>query len=723
MNSIVNNNLEKLLKHSSSDISLDFPPKTLLETGNLPIEQIADLSLREGHRPGPLYCAHRWFARRPASQFRSIITALTLKENEADKFWERYLSDIDLKGLIILDPFVGGGTSLIESRHCNARVIGYDIDPVASFITGFELSAASFQEDNPLLEVICNQIKEKISKYHKTKVEGTGECDVLHHFWVQVYSCPECNYKFELHPNYQLAYNKKKQLQWVFCKDCYSIYEISIEESEVNCCSKKTRIKDGTFHLGKATCPSCKFSFKIASQELNGKKPEWKLFAQEYILKKGKTIHRKFKSITERDLLLFHKAEKGLKKIEEINGPFSPGRPVPSDRIDPRPINYGFTEYSDLFNKRQQLHLNLLGKEIKELTDKKSKIILSLAFSDHLAANCMYTGYAFGYRRTSPLFSYHSFRHVTRPVEINPWLNGIGRGTFPNALNKVRKAIKAAKSPTLLNLEGIRTTSPTKKNVYSMPVSNFPEEVLQGEAKAAIKTQSSEKLYNILDNSIDLILTDPPYFDNISYSELSDFYLAWQQVLEIAVPPYNNSEMSSPIIKNLAITKRSEEALEEYAKKLKNIFSECNRVLKKQGRCIFTYHHKEINAWYALGKALTLSGLKCTSVIPMRGEGKSGLHSHNGTIKWDAVFICKKTDKTPLDIDKKIFITKNSLSKAIEKAKIYESRLVSDKSIGFRKADFINLLRAFIVSYSSSNIIEKRNISLKSALKKILGDV
>ena len=57
----------------------------------------------------------------------------------------------------------------------------------------------------------------------------------------------------------------------------------------------------------------------------------------------------------------------------------------------------------------------------------------------------MYVGYAFGYRRISPLFSIHWFRHITRPVELNPWLDRIGRGTFPNVLNKINRGIQFAK--------------------------------------------------------------------------------------------------------------------------------------------------------------------------------------------------------------------------------------------------------------------------------------
>src|ERR1039458_9064099 len=92
-----------------------FPESTLLESGQIPIAEIAALALREGQCTNPLYRVHRWFARRLGSQFRAILTGLTLRSQEADRFWNVYLGEVSLEGAITLDPFVGGGTSLVEA--------------------------------------------------------------------------------------------------------------------------------------------------------------------------------------------------------------------------------------------------------------------------------------------------------------------------------------------------------------------------------------------------------------------------------------------------------------------------------------------------------------------------------------------------------------------------------------------------------------------------------
>ena len=63
---------------------------------------------------------------------------------------------------------------------------------------------------------------------------------------------------------------------------------------------------------------------------------------------------------------------------------------------------------------------------------------------------------------------------------------------------------------------------------------------------------------------------------------------------------------------------------------------------------VLTYHHRSERAWWALGEALVRSGLQCTGVISLRGEGQGGLHSYEGTIKWDAVLVCRPGKGLPV---------------------------------------------------------------------------
>jgi len=712
---------DRQIIHSSESLILSetftpIPQNTLLESGKLPIVQIAELALREGQSSNPLYRVHRWFARRVGSQFRSIITALTLPPDKADAFWDTYFGTPPLQGSIVLDPFIGGGTSLVESMRCNARVIGFDIDPIATFITRFELGASRMEDNYPEIKHVCNEVARLISPLHRTMVNGI-ERDVLHHFWVQVKQCSNCHCDVELHPHFQLAYSKERGLQWVFCKSCHAVHELPIERKVLYCsCGKRTIIKAGTHSHGIITCPTCKKTQKIAADDFNSAEhPRWKIFAQEYIVGTGKNCTRHFKRVEDTDLALYDLATRKLQMIGDSL--LVPTRTIPSEgRSDGRPLIHGIRHYANFFNDRQKLHLHFLGSAINRVENDEARRCLEMAFSEHLTTNCMYTAYAFGYRRTSPMFSIHSYRHITRPVELNPWQDGVGRGTFINTIRKIATALGFAKAPPDLHPEGSKIAYKDNFEREKALIGSV-DDVLKGSATAAIETQSSEKLNLLPNESVDLVLTDPPYFDNLSYSELSDFYLAWHQALGIAPPPYDDNVTSAPILQNLAITRRSNEATKKYQERLQEIFIECNRVLKPEGLCVFTYHHRLTSAWYALGTALLHSGLSVTKVLPMRGEGQGGLHTYNGTIKWDAVLVCRK--KSGINKGGVPVINKTSFKDAIFEANSHFEVLSKHKRIGFKIPDFTNLARALVVSRSFLGEADSSTRPMSDALNDI----
>lgn len=699
-----------------------FPKHTLLESGKVPIVDIAELALREGQCTNPIYRVHRWFARRLGSQFRAILTGLSLTPEDADRFWDLYLGDLSLDGAVVLDPFVGGGTSLVEAARCGARVIGYDIDPVATCITRFELETAEYDLRDPEISELCATVSAQLASFHKTSIPGLGERVVLHHFWVECRTCSNCRHTFEVHPHYQLAYSKEKGLQWVFCKECHEVTELPLNRNEIRCrCGIRTRIAQGTLEQGKVRCPKCGTFSGLAHRGEVPTKPYWRLFAQEYLEETRNGVTRHFKAANKGDRICYNKASKKLKDFEQAGGSFAPSRAIPTDgRSDQRPLIHGFSRYRDLFNDRQLLHLTLLGHAIRDIENPKLRRLLAIAFSEHLTTNCMYTAYAFGYRRTSPMFSIHGYRHITRPVEINPWLDRIGRGTFPNVLGKIAKAVAFMASPTELDPKGGRKSVKPRPSVAALGVSTYPWRVLDGSSRASISTKTSESLEGIPDGSIDLILTDPPYFDNLSYSELSDFYLAWHQSLGVAEPPYDDTTLPAPIKENLALTDRGDESVEAYRNRLGCIFRECRRVLKKDGILVFTYHHKSPVAWSALGDALVRSGLKCTTVLPLRGEGRGGLHSYDGTIKWDAVFVCRKGSPVSFGASDEAAVPITAIEQAKSKASVYAEDLSKARHVAFRDPDRINLERAMIVASAVIVSVPHHLVPLSEAMKLIL---
>lgn len=695
----------------------EFPQRTLLEYGELPLAQLAHLACKEGQASTPIYRVHRWFARRLGTQFRGILAGLALGEDEADRFWNLFEGELSLQDILVVDTFVGGGTSVVEASRCGARVIGFDIDPVAAFITRFELAAATYSGIPEVVQTITTQVAEQLREYHLTNVEGHLE-EVLHHFWVELATCRDCGHTFEAHPHYELAHDSAKKRRWVFCRACHQVHEVSLEETRFDChCGQSTIISAGT--LGKwsvVRCPECGHSEDLSTRgRASGQPPTWRLFAQEYLLKNGRRNTRHFKAASDADQERYASAVTQLAVVEAELGRLAPERPIPVDgRLDGRPLIHGFRTYRQLFNARQLLHLTRLGHQIRAVGDEAAKRLLAMAFSDHLTTNCMYTGYAFGYRRTSPMFSIHGYRHISRPVELNPWLLGTGRGTFPNAVRKLDKAIRFAKHPAIIAKTGERRAGTGRIGIAQGTVSTDPADILEGRTRAAVVCRSSAALAELGSGTVDLVLTDPPYLDNVNYSELSDFYLAWHQALGVAVAPYDDVNRPAPLLENLAVNRRNQEAIQRYETELTEIFRQCNRVLHEDGVCVFTYHHLSWKAWLALGTALARSGLRCTAVLPMRGEGQGGLHSKAGSIKWDAILVCRRGEITAQEGH--LVVSWEKIQAARTQAARYLELLGRDGKIGFNQPDLLNLFRAHLAANATHGTVDDKHVLLAAAL-------
>src|SRR4051812_23449000 len=145
---------------------------SMLDGGCLPVEELAVLAHREGRRPVPVYHAHRWFARRFSSAFRAILVAARLSSD--GDFWKAFYDGVDLSSLTVLDPFVGGGTSVVEAARLGASTIGVDIDPVACAITRFELAAADAPDLEDGLARLQASAGGRLARYYQTR-SGAGE--------------------------------------------------------------------------------------------------------------------------------------------------------------------------------------------------------------------------------------------------------------------------------------------------------------------------------------------------------------------------------------------------------------------------------------------------------------------------------------------------------------------------------------------------------------------
>jgi adenine-specific DNA methylase len=598
------------------DVTVSALP-TLLDLGLLPVDELAELAQRESYRPRAVYLAHKWFARRFGTAMRALLVGVTLPPS--GDFWAAFHGAADLTGLRVVDLFVGGGTSLYEAHRLGAEVVGADIDPVACLVTRFELEAHSRPDPREVLETVADACNEQPVLYQTIGPDG-DERNGLHFFWVQQVGCGRCGHVFDAHPDRVLAYGADHQ--WVLCAGCGEVSRQDKGRTSRRCpCGTTTSVCTGPLNRGTICCPECRGSERLIDHaRRTGQRPEFRLFAIESIPRdadggrpvpvKERILHR----ATAEDLNRYAHAAAALTTLTEV----LPERRIPNvDRSDNRVTDYGYTQYRELFNHRQQLHLARLLQAISGLA-QEHQLTMALALSNHLTANCMLTRYSSRWRQVTPLFALRAYTHSARPVELNPWLRGTGRGTYPNAVRKVANAITYAQSPREFTATGYT----------SVPARPRP-------SVAVVINGDSRHRPEIVDGSANIVLTDPPYLDNIDYSELSDFYLPWLAAAGQLVDP------GGPPSASLAAKGRRTTHVLHFQNGLQTCFREAARMLHPTGRMIFTFQHKSAAAWGALGTAMHCSGLRAVTVLPLRGDGESGLHRHDGSSTWDAVIVLR----------------------------------------------------------------------------------
>jgi adenine-specific DNA methylase len=660
------------------------PERSLLDAGRLPVEELAAFAARESRRPREIYLAHRWFARRFGTAFRGLLVAAATPVS--GEFWAGYYDGADLTDVHVLDPFVGGGTSLVEAMRLGATVTGADVDPVACAITRFEIGAADMPPLDETARRLALQFGEQLAPFYRTRAPTGEELIVLHYFWVQIITCSGCGHQVAAHPHYRLAHDAQGTRQWVFCRACGQVAERHRSARTFTCgsCRTRTLIDGGPVRHGRLLCPHCATSQRLIEVgRSTGRPPAWRLFAVEAIRapQDGRPMPlraRRFFAATEVDLRVYAQASAALQRRgRDGQLAWLPTAEIPRDgRADTRLVDYGYRRYTDLFNDRQLLHLSMLAEAIDQL-EGPERWLCALAFSSHLTTNCMQTAYAFGWRRLTPLFSVRAFRHIPRPVELNPWLAGTGQGTYPNALRRVEQATTFARRPKEFTAGGFRP-------LPSRPAAARPR-VLHADAR---------QLAMLPDASVDLVLTDPPYFDNIAYSELSDFFAPWLAMLGII-------DTSGPVarIQSLSAASRETQSVERFATDLGGCFAEVERVLRPDGRLVFTFQHSTHDAWWALARAVAPTLLEPVQVLPLLGDGTVGLHVHDGASTWDAVFVLRRGTQQD-DVHRLQLSGSGHVRAALAHAETWERRLQERLPGRFTRADEVNFRRACLVAAS-----------------------
>lgn len=618
--------------------------KTTAIEDQFPIVEVSQTAEQESWRKEinrPLYHIHKWWATRLGSVFRAITLA-SLSPSKT-QFWQDFYKYHQFTDKVVLDPFMGSGTTLGEAVKLGAKAIGCDINPVSTFLVKQAFTSVPEIQLRKTFDRLAQDVAPKIRHYYQTRDPKTGEMiPVLYYFWVKIITTPngESLPLFSRYVFSQDAYPKKKPKAQIICPECWGLIEDKYDTIDLYCphCSNRFNPQSGPV-VGQyiTTKSGHRYLIKdvIAS---TGKPPEHRQYAMLAMRADGTKLYL---PILEEDIALYAETEARLQH-ESL--------PLPTLKLRPghntnQARSYNYAAWRDFFNARQLLCLGLLLKAILEIEAEVIQEQMLCLFSSTLEYNnlfCTFKGEGTGAVR--PLFSNHILKPERTPLENSVWGTDKSSGTFSTLFeSRLIPAKRYLDEPFEISFtydlfgERIGTRKIVASNSISVQFVDSWQELSDSEQGLMILNGNSS-LLPLPNACVDAIITDPPYFDFVYYSELSDFFYAWlSPILNSRYPWFSHQDSSS----------RGEVQHKDpqvFAKQLSSVFRECTRVLKDDGVLVFSFHHSKAEGWAAIYEAISNAGLAVVAAHPVHAEFRaaSPKSATKDPISLDAILVCRK---------------------------------------------------------------------------------
>jgi len=472
----------------------------------------------------PVYKMHRYFARRPWSVFRALT--------------EHYSNP----GSIVLDPFCGGGVTVIECLRLDRKVIGVDINPMATFITRMEAIDVDMDELKGAFDQIEASCRDKIESLYMTTCPKCNQIVPADWFeWSNVVECKECGRTVELHKADRVSRGEK--IPGVSAGD-YKCYNCPAMWRPSEC----KRI-DSVMTAVHVICPKCKYKGEFAPNKEDKELAASAAFDFDVRVSENHLWYPKLEMPNWWDLR--------------------------------RPYNAHIKRFDQFFTPRNLLANAVMGTEIRKgHFNETINQMLAFVFSASLRFTNRMVFRNKGWQSGKPI-EWASSTYWLPEVfcEINPlfaWKNRV-------------RAVERGKQYS-------------QEEIGNKCVLCDSHDSLSKDATAFVWTGSSTKT-PIPDGSVDVIITDPPYGNNVLYAELCNFYWAWVGIILNRNGLIDDNEEA-------VVSKDHNKGLVEYRKLLYEVFRECHRVLKHGRWMVLTFHNKEFKVWNAIHLAAHDAGFK-----------------------------------------------------------------------------------------------------------------
>jgi adenine-specific DNA methylase len=735
---------------------------------DLPLQKVSQESVREKNiRHGHISTLHIYWARRPLAASRASILAALLPDNPATRHehlklieqlapWEAVANGGSpaplqrARALIreafggraprVLDPFAGGGSIPLEAMRLGCATYALDYNPVAVLLNRCVLeyparfgaphsvpsvplpprddsTPSPLLEDAPTRSPLLLAVKAwgdwVLRQAQKGGTHGGAPLQDFYppdpdgsipvgYIWARTVPCqnPTCGAEIPLMRQTWLAKKDKRQIALKIVPDHAHKrveFEIVGQAGDVGAHGGAPFLgfdpERGTVARANVECPLC--GSVIDDQTTRRLFQEGKAGQRmvAVVLHHPQQRGKRYRLATERDMEAYRAAEQELWRVcarlrEEWGMEPVPDEPTPLGKGPgaERAFSihkYGLTRWGDLFNARQQLalvtfadlvrraHAQMLAKGADPDFAKAVATYLALGINrlaDYNSKQCLWhttkqlVAHTFGRQALQMVWDY---------VEVNPFSNATGNwaGSFEYLLAVTANCIDTLR---LGLLPGVQHGSAT-----DLPWG---------------------------DDFFDAVITDPPYYDNVPYADLSDFFYVW---LKRTVGHLHPDLFATPL------TPKSQEmvadayrfdgregAKQHFEAMLLQSFREIRRVLKPDGIAVIVFAHKTTEAWETVLGALTEAGLRTTMAWPIHTEMQARLLAQESAALASSIYIvCRKRQGAAMGYWSEV---------RRETRELVERRLQRFWDAGIRGADmFISAIGAAMEVFTRYARVEK----------------